>query len=497
MTIEARVLRRTTAIALLICGAGLLGAAERASAQAANPPAQPPARTLQAEIGSTKIRVPFTVAAVGDIIMPQPLRRDDPDTSRLAELIRHADVGFGNMEMSLVDFRTFRGPVRGSVSPLASGQAIRDFGFTLLNHANNHTLDGGVEGMDSTDRALDRLGIVHAGTGPFLQAARAPRYLETPKGRVGLVSMFSTEDVGNFGPTYQRTEATPRNGELGGEAGVNTLHLTTYHIVSPETLQSLQQIAAAAYGDRYNALQTGPGGEQRFRFFDEWYQAGPNPGVLHYEMDAADERGILDSIRAGKVIADFMIASIHVHQTPKYCGQCQAGNTGNGMKEGVDHYPADFVIKLAHDSIDAGADMFIGHGVHAIGGVEIYHGKPIFYDLASFVFQFGLQPGASYDNWENYRRMAELEDPATQEGLLAVTRFENGRLAEIRLNPVDMGSTRRPISRMGIPAVPSPQDAQRILSNVQEYSRPFGTNISIEDNVGVIRIGADGQSAAR
>jgi len=43
---------------------------------------------------------------------------------------------------------------------------------------------------------------------------------------------------------------------------------------------------------------------------------------------------------------------------------------------------------------------------------------------------------------------------------------------------------------MGIPLTPSPGEAQRILKELQEYSRPFGTKISIEDNVGVIHIDA-------
>ena len=35
---------------------------------------------------------------------------------------------------------------------------------------------------------------------------------------------------------------------------------------------------------------------------------------------------------------------------------------------------------------------------------------------------------------------------------------------------------------------PSPEQAQRILKLVQDLSKQFGTTISIEDNVGVIRV---------
>jgi poly-gamma-glutamate synthesis protein (capsule biosynthesis protein) len=449
--------------------------------------AAPSARDPQTET-QTKIAAPFSVAAVGDIIMPQPLDRSDPGFEALVAKVRVSDVGFANMESSLVDFRSFEGPVGGTEAPLEVGQAIKAMGINLMNHANNHTLDGGVAGMVSTDRALDALGIVHAGTGPNLQEARAARYLETSKGRVGLVGMYAMEDVGAFGPTYSRTEATSLNGRLGGAAGINPLHLTTYHVVSPDQLESLKDAARAIYGERKGATGTSATGAKRFRFFDEWYEAGPNPGALHYDIDPRDEREILQSIRSGKVYSDFLVATIHTHQTPNFCGRCAFDTAGSGMKEGVDHETPDFLVKLAHEAVDAGADMFVAHGVHTLRGVEIYKGKPIFYGLSNFVFQFGLQLGASYDTQANYAKMAALEDPATQEAVLTVSRFEGGRLSEVRLYPVDLGGSRRPISQVGVPMTPSPAEAARILKALQDYSRPFGTVIAIDDSAGVIRV---------
>jgi poly-gamma-glutamate synthesis protein (capsule biosynthesis protein) len=84
--------------------------------------------------------------------------------------------------------------------------------------------------------------------------------------------------------------------------------------------------------------------------------------------------------------------------------------------------------------------------------------------------------------------MAILESPPIQESVLVTSHFENGRLTEVRLFPVDLGGARRPLSRMGIPMTPEPREAQRILKALQDYSEPLGTKISIEDNVGVIRI---------
>ena len=93
-----------------------------------------------------KITDPFTLAAVGDLIEPQPLTSQDPTYQQLIGMIRNADVGFANMETSLVDI-TFPGALGGTMAPLEIGQAIKDMGIKIVNHANNHTFNGGVAGM--------------------------------------------------------------------------------------------------------------------------------------------------------------------------------------------------------------------------------------------------------------------------------------------------------------------------------------------------------------
>src|SRR3989339_670455 len=42
--------------------------------------------------------------------------------------------------------------------------------------------------------------------------------------------------------------------------------------------------------------------------------------------------------------------------------------------------------KLAHELIDAGADLIIGHHPHVVQGVEIYKNRAIFYSLGNFIF---------------------------------------------------------------------------------------------------------------
>jgi poly-gamma-glutamate capsule biosynthesis protein CapA/YwtB (metallophosphatase superfamily) len=464
--------------------AGLLFAASHALSQEGA--VAGPNRDVMVET-AMKIMAPFTVAAVGDIIELRPLYSSDPRFRELVDHFHKADIGFANMECSLIDFRSFHGPVASFEAPLETGDAMKAMGITLVSHANNHTFDGGLEGMFSTDNALDKLGIAHAGTGKDLQAARAAACQETPKGRVGLVGMSAVDDAYN----RSKAEATYRNGDLGGAAGENVLHLTTYRVVRPDQLQQMRNIAATVYGQGIAPAAASPGGDpDRFKYFDQWFQAGSDPGSLKYEMNPKDKEDILASIRNGKVYADFMIATVHSHQLTMF---------STAPVNEVEHNVTDFLIKLAHDSIDNGADMFVAHGVHALHAVEVYKGKPIFYGLSNFVFQWPLQLGPSNDVMTNWKRVARLENPVIQETILTTSHFESGKLKEVRLYPVDLGGSRRPISQIGIPLAAGPEDALRILKKMQDLSKPFGTRIEIENNVGVIRLtaAANGPASSR
>jgi len=46
----------------------------------------------------------------------------------------------------------------------------------------------------------------------------------------------------------------------------------------------------------------------------------------------------------------------------------------------------------------------------------------------------------------------------------------------------------RPISRSGTPSTPSPEMARRVLERLQTLSKQFGTTVSIQNGIGVIRV---------
>ena len=47
---------------------------------------------------------------------------------------------------------------------------------------------------------------------------------------------------------------------------------------------------------------------------------------------------------------------------------------------------------LAHDAVDAGADLVLGHHPHVLQGLELYRNKLIAYSLGDFVFDHYSRP---------------------------------------------------------------------------------------------------------
>jgi hypothetical protein len=72
------------------------------------------------------------------------------------------------------------------------------------------------------------------------------------------------------------------------------------------------------------------------------------------------------------------------------------------------------------------------------------------------------------------------------ESVITASRFEGGRVSEIRLYPIELRQENR-LANRGVPRLAPPETADRILERLQELSAPFGTDIEIEDHVGVIR----------
>lgn len=116
---------------------------------------------------------------------------------------------------------------------------------------------------------LDQCGIVYAGLGENLAQAGAARFLETPRGRVALVSFAST-----FTPTRARNPA----GEAPGRPGV-----------TPEMLESLTRIRGSLPNYRCDREDS-----DRVVVSGVTYKAGEKVG---YTYEASLGNFIMDDLR--------------------------------------------------------------------------------------------------------------------------------------------------------------------------------------------------------
>ena len=473
-------MRRLLPLFFLITFAGALVLAQQ-------PPGRPAPRDPQREL-ATSVADGFTLAAVGDCIIARPISQT-PGFAPVGKLVHDADVAFGNFEGTAIDLtRTPAIPQAefGGVWIIgapAVAKDLRSIGFDLMSRANNHATDWGLEGMRQTDRALDEAGIVHAGTGEDRAAARGARYVDTDKGRVAIISMAST-----FTPL---SRSAPPAGQAPGRPGVNALRTTRHALVTADELRALRKIRDEQPAGSVRLPEKENPDE--LDLFGVRYKAANRRGFT-YTVDPVDEREILKSVRAAKQLSDFVIVTIHAHEP------------GNWSEE-----PADFLPKLAHAAIDAGADEFIGHGPHQIRGIEIYRGKPIFYSLGNFVFQLDLLEPVGSDLYEQYKIDGAAATDAEfnamwnelvfggdvwYQSVVATTRFEKGRAAEIQLRPIDLSYTARGADR-GVPKLAGQDIAKVILERAARLSQPFGTQISIERGVGVIKASAAPTSQAQ
>lgn len=121
-------------------------------------------------------------------------------------------------------------------------------------------------------------------------------------------------------------------------------------------------------------------------------------------------------------------------------------------------YEPDSVgINMAHDIIDYGADIYVGHHPHRLQPIEYYNGKYILYSLSNFVF--GGQP------W--------LTDPDTAIVQCTFT-VDSGELTDVRLNvvPYSMTTTFPGNDYCPKPYEPGSEEYNRVMEKLRWSDRP-------------------------
>jgi poly-gamma-glutamate synthesis protein (capsule biosynthesis protein) len=96
-------------------------------------------------------------------------------------------------------------------------------------------------------------------------------------------------------------------------------------------------------------------------------ESRPGTNIIPITLDDRHFHRVRESIEAVQAAgADLVVFSIH---------------WGPNMR----HVPTQEFKDFAHAVMDAGADIFHGHSAHVFQGIEIYKGKPIFYDTGDLI----------------------------------------------------------------------------------------------------------------
>lgn len=432
----------------------------------------------------------FTLGAVGDAILSRPLAifTEEPFL-KMVELLRSADCTFANLEIPYHEYEhppAYQAATHAQADPALLAE-LKWLGINIVSFANNHGYNFGTGGIQTTIAHLKRHGIPYSGAGNNLQEARMPGFLDTRRGRVALISVNTT-----FEPHWRAGEQRP---DMQGRPGLNCLGFKTTYTVDRKALDDLRRISRLIGWEAIKERENTQGyygriyddSDTRVHFFDKVFEVGETYRA-NTRCDRADLEGNLKYVRAAAKQADFVLVSLHSHER---------GETYDT--------PPDFCREFACACIDAGAHVIIGHGNHHVGGIEIYKQRPIFYSLGDFIFEgetFMRFPQESYDrmglgmdavaaDWMLARSGGETRgfpvDPLMWRTVIAIVRWEDWTVREVRLYPVVSGAGTS-WGQRGRPMLADPVEGAKILANLQARSQAFGTRVEIEDNMGVVRL---------
>src|SRR3989441_4179689 len=373
----------------------------------------------------------ISITLTGQSMIRSDLRVHTPNAGATISPLLNGDVIFTNFEAAVIEKGQSTHDGR-FLSPPEALDALKALGFNLLALSDNRSFDLKVPGIQNTLREVKSRNLAHAGTGNNLQEASAPGYLKTPKGTVALVAMAS----GLIAEGGSATAARPGVNELRIEAGGKPNESTT--LLPPE-----------------------PGNE-------------PN---------AEDKQRILGSIREARQHADFVVVYEHNHV---FLNRPFGALFSEELPERL--APADWLKKWTHEEIDAGADIIVMHGAPLVHGVEIYHKRPILYDLGNFIFNV---PPTNI----------QLDEPINWESVVAHVQFQGKNLQSITFQPIALNKVGQGepdlhdehtnnlfLQTRGLPKPASGDQARYILERLADASRPFGTKVEVKGDAAEINL---------
>jgi len=418
--------------------------------------------------------------AVGDMIIQKRIYKEYKGFDELGKFIKQGDARFFNLETTLNhEGEACGSQFSGGTYIRTNPEVLKDiepFGFNMTSFNNNHAMDFSYVGFQKTLEAVSKSGLVHAGAGRNLAEASAPRYLETPNGRVALISVNS-----NFAPSMMAGEQSPR---VPGRPGVNGLRINKYIELPKDDLEYIRKIAKDTNINAAKEITRKEGYSAELD--DNEAELGEMKFVLGdkrrfvMEVNETDVKRVEKAIFEAQLQADYIMVSVHSHQI-----------SGNAKEN-----PSQFLKDFAHRCIDAGAHAVVGHGPHLLRPIEIYKDCPIFYSLGDFVLQLydielapedffnkhGLNSSSTVHELLKKRSknftVGLMTDKRMSRSVIPLWETDGTRIKSLTLMPIEMKMDGNH-SETGLPRF---SDNPEIYEYLKEMCEPYGTKITRENN---------------
>jgi len=206
------------------------------------------------------------------------------------------------------------------------------------------------------------------------------------------------------------------------------------------------------------------------------WQAGTPPKIWTIP-NPDDVTALLDDIKKAKQQADLVFVAMHW-----------------GVHYMVGHV-AMYQYEVGHKVLDAGADVILGHHPHNLNTIEMYKGKPIFYSLGNFAFDYRTPTEYADDPYmiaqkELYKSLLDTDPSYQATQYPAVSRatmianfyVSGGKIEKLTFLPAMANVDGQPEI-----VSPSSKEGKQVIALQTELCRNHNTQLEVEGKEVVLK----------
>ena len=150
----------------------------------------------------------LSITVAGDAMITRRMRGyKEEGFLKLVNILKSSDVSMANLEMLFHDYEStwqWSGATYTRSDP-RNIEELKWMGIDAVTTANNHSFDFSEGGFLTTLKHCNEADLPHAGGGGDIDEARSPAYVDSPRGRVAIMSATSTfSETSRAGPGRPR-----------------------------------------------------------------------------------------------------------------------------------------------------------------------------------------------------------------------------------------------------------------------------------------------------